>query len=84
VIVILGLLAGGLGGWGLSHIMIPYLSQSLTGPLTDGSVTRVAVDWTITFRAYALLLAAYGPALAGVWLALWRSQGRGMLWRGGK
>jgi hypothetical protein len=76
MVVVLGLVAGGLGGWGLAHIMLPYLSQSLTGSLADGSAPQVVIDWFTILRAYALLLPAYGLALVGVWLALWRSQGR--------
>ncbi|MGD8791314.1 MAG: ABC transporter permease, partial [Anaerolineae bacterium] len=67
VVLVLGLLAGNLAGWGLARIMIPYLSQSL-------AVEPVVTDWTAVVGLHALLLAAYGLALALGWLIEWRSQ----------
>jgi hypothetical protein len=82
VALVVGLLAGGLVGWGLAQIMIPYLSQSLLGPQAGGLVPRVIVDWEVISRWYALLLGAYGLALALVWLVQWRGQGRRVQWIG--
>ena len=76
VALVVGLLAGGLVGWGLAQIMIPYLSQSLLGPQAGGIVPGVVVGWEVVSRWYALLLAAYGSALAVVWLVQWRGQGQ--------
>jgi hypothetical protein len=82
VILGLGLLAGTLVGWGLSHIMIPYLSQSLVGSSADVAIERLVVDWTAVAWLYALLLAVYGAALAMVWLIQLRSQAQLAQWIG--
>lgn len=76
VTLVVGLLAGGLVGWGLAHIMIPYLSQSLLGLQADDIAPRVVVGWEVISRWYALLLVAYGSALAAVWLVAWHSEGQ--------
>jgi len=69
-VLLLGLLAGTLVGLGLSHIMIPYLSQALGDSLAGVSVERILVDWPAVAQLYALLIAVYGSALALLLLIL--------------
>jgi hypothetical protein len=82
VVVALGLLAGILVGWGLAQIMIPYLSQSLAGPLTGAKIEWIVLDWTAVARLYGLLLAVYGSALALIWMIQLRSQAQWAQWIG--
>jgi len=82
VVLVLGLLAGAVAGWGLAYIMIPYLSQSLAGPLAGAAIERIVVDWSAVARLYALALAVYGSALALVWLIQTRSQAQWAQWIG--
>jgi hypothetical protein len=81
-VLVLGLLAGAPVGWGLAQIMIPYLSQSLAGPLAGAGIERIVVDWTAVAWLYALLLAIYGSALAVMRLVQLRSQTRWGQWVG--
>jgi hypothetical protein len=79
--LLLGLLAGVAVGLGLSHTMIPYLSQPLAESLGGVAIERIVVDWAAVAQVYVLLVGVYGSALlllvllfahTGVHRALWR------------
>ncbi len=70
VVLFLGLLTGVFVGLGLSHIMIPYLSQALTGSQVGVAIEQVTVDWPTVAQSYVLLIAVYGSALVLLWLVL--------------
>jgi ABC-type lipoprotein release transport system permease subunit len=74
VVLLLGLLAGAILGFGLAYIMIPYLSPVLAESLAGAVIERMVVDWFALARLYVLLLVAYGSALALVVLVLIRAQ----------
>lgn len=63
-VLLLGLAAGVAVGIGLSHIMIPYLSQALGQSLGGAAIERIVFDWPGIARLYGLLTAVYGSALA--------------------
>jgi len=70
VVLFLGLLTGVFVGLGLSHIMIPYLSQALAGSQVGVAIEQVTVDWPTVAQSYVLLIAVYGSALVLLWLVL--------------
>ena len=63
VVLFLGLLAGTGVGFGLSLVMIPYLSQALAQAFAQVEVTRVLVDWATIAQASAVLAGAYASTL---------------------
>lgn len=67
-VLVLGLLAGAVVGLGLAYTMIPYLSLALVEPLAGIAIERIVVDWPAVARLYAILIGAYGSALALLWL----------------
>jgi hypothetical protein len=73
-VLFLGLLAGALLGFGLSHIMIPYLSQALAASPAGITSERILVDWPAVARLVALLIAIYGAALLLLGLVLMRTR----------
>jgi hypothetical protein len=82
VVLLIGLPAGTLVGWGLAQIMVPYLSQSLAGSPVDVAAGRLVLDWTAIAWLYVVLLAVYGAALAMVWLIQLRSRAHWAPWIG--
>jgi putative ABC transport system permease protein len=82
LVLLLGLLAGTIVGFGLSYMMIPYLSQALADSLSGVTIERILVDWPGVTRLYALLIAAYGSALVLLWVVIMRTQVRSALWTG--
>jgi len=73
LVLLLGLLAGGIVGFGLSHIMIPYLAQPLAESLGTVTIERILVDWPAVARLYVLLIGVYGSALVLLSLVLMRA-----------
>lgn len=63
LLLLLGMLAGAAVGLGLSHIMIPFLSQALAESLGGVYVQHVLVDWSAVLRLYGLLAAVFSLAL---------------------
>jgi hypothetical protein len=84
LVLFLGLLAGTIVGLGLSHIMIPYLSQALTESLAGVTIERVLVDWPAVARLYVLLITVYVSALVLLMLVLMRVRVHGVLWMEGE
>jgi ABC-type antimicrobial peptide transport system permease subunit len=82
LVLLLGLLAGAVVGFGLSHIMIPYLSQPLAESLGGVAIERILVDWPAVARLYVLLIGVYGSALVLLSLVLMRTRVRWALWMG--
>jgi hypothetical protein len=80
VVLLLGLLAGTVVGFGLSYLMTPYLSQALVAPLAGSlagvTIEQIVVDWPAVARLYAVLIALYGSALVLLWLVLPRARVR--------
>jgi len=70
LVMFLGLMAGAIAGLGLSHVMIPYLSQALTGSQVGISIEQATVSWPVVAQSYVLLIAVYGSALALLWVVL--------------
>jgi putative ABC transport system permease protein len=82
LMLLLGLLAGTFVGWGLSHIMIPYLSQPLAESLAGVTIERIRVDWSAVAQLYVLLIGVYGSALVLLSWVLMRTQVHRAPWRG--
>jgi len=80
--LLLGLLAGAFVGLGLSHIMIPYLSQPLAESLAGVTIERILVDWSAVARLYGLLIGVYGSALVLLSWILMRTRVHRAPWRG--
>jgi hypothetical protein len=79
-VLFLGLVIGAVIGLGLSHIMMPYLSQALTGWQLGIAIEQATVSWHIVAQSYALLIAVYGSALALLWVVLIRTRELGTVW----
>ena len=73
LVLLLGLLAGTVVGFGLSHIMIPYLSQSLAESLGGVTIERILINWPAVAWLYILLIGVYGSALALLLLVIMRT-----------
>ncbi|MDY6877050.1 MAG: FtsX-like permease family protein [Chloroflexota bacterium] len=73
LVLLLGLLAGTIVGLGLSHVMIPYLSQPLAESIGSIAIEQILIDWPAVARLYALLIGVYGSALALLVLVLMRT-----------
>jgi len=69
----LGLVSGTLIGFGLAHVMIPYLSQALAESLAGVSIKNIVVDWPSIAQLYLVLIACYGLALLLLLLVLMRA-----------
>jgi len=82
VVLLMGLLAGTVVGFGLSQIMIPYLSQALAESLGSVAIERIVFDWPAVARLYLLLVAAYGSALVLLTLVLTRTRVHWTVWIG--
>lgn len=80
LVLLLGLLAGTIVGLGLSHIMIPYLSQTLADSLAGITIERIPIDWSSVAQLYLQMIAIYGSALALLVLVLMRTRARWALW----
>jgi len=70
LVLILGLMAGTIVGFGLSYMMIPYLSQALAESLAGVTSERILIDWPAVIRSYLLLIVGYGSALVLLLLVL--------------
>jgi putative ABC transport system permease protein len=68
----LGLAAGVVMGYGLSRVMIPFLSQALADALSGVAIERIVVDWASVAQLYVLLIGFYGLALVTLLLVLMR------------
>ena len=79
-VLFLGLMTGAAIGLGLSHIMMPYLSQALTGWQLGIAIEQATVSWHIVAQSYALLIAVYGSALALLWMVLIRTREPWTVW----
>jgi hypothetical protein len=82
LMLLLGLLAGTFVGLGLSHIMIPYLSQPLAESLAGVTIERIRVDWPAVARLYGLLIGVYGSALVLLSWVVMRTRAHRAPWRG--
>jgi hypothetical protein len=80
LVLLLGLLAGTFVGLGLSHVMIPYLSQTLGDSLAGIAIERIPVDWPAVARLHFQMIAVYGSALALLVLVLLRTPVRWAVW----
>jgi hypothetical protein len=80
LVLLLGLLAGTIVGLGLSHIMIPYLSQTLADSLAGITIERIPIDWSTVAQLYLQMIVIYGSALALLVLVLMRTRTRWALW----
>jgi putative ABC transport system permease protein len=78
----MGLLFGVAVGTGLSQIMIPYLSQSLSESLGGLALEIVTLDWSAVARLFLLLVLLYGSALLLLLLVLIRTRVHWNLWTG--
>jgi putative ABC transport system permease protein len=72
LVLALGLMAGTVIGYGLARVMIPYLSQALTGSLGGVTIKHIVVDWPAIVQLYGLLIVFYGLALALLLVVLMR------------
>ena len=81
-VLLVGLLAGAIVGFGLSHIMIPYLSQALAESLAGITMELIVVDWPAVARLYIVLIAVYGSGLVLLLLVLMRTRVDWALWMG--
>jgi predicted lysophospholipase L1 biosynthesis ABC-type transport system permease subunit len=72
LVLALGLMAGTVIGYGLSRVMIPYLSQALSGSLGGVTIKHIVVDWPTIAQLYGLLIVFYGLALALLLVVLMR------------
>ena len=70
----LGLLAGIGIGLGLSHIMIPFLSQPLAESLAGTSIELIVIDWPAIALLCAMLSSIYGLGLALTMIAVSQSR----------
>jgi len=68
----LGLAAGAVIGYGLAHVMVPYLSRALTQALAGVIIGKILIDWPAVARLYTLLAGCYGLAMLLLLLALMR------------
>lgn len=73
LVLALGLAAGTVIGYGLSRVMIPYLSRALAGSLGGVTIRHIVVDWPAIAQLYGLLIVFYGLALALLLVVLMRS-----------
>jgi hypothetical protein len=80
LVLFLGLMTGAVVGLGLSHIMIPYLSQALTGSQVGIALEQAMVSWPVVAQSYVLLIAVYGSALALLWVVLVCTQEHWAVW----
>jgi hypothetical protein len=72
LVIGLGLLAGTLIGYGLSQIMVTYLSHALSESLGGVLVPRALVDWPSVGQLYAALVVFYALAVVLLLVALMR------------
>jgi hypothetical protein len=63
-VLMLGLLTGVVVGLGLSHVMIPFLSQPLAESLGGVAIERILIGWPAIARLSAVLIGVYGSVLA--------------------
>jgi putative ABC transport system permease protein len=69
----LGLLAGTGIGYGLSRIMVGYLSPVLSAATAGAPIRQIVIDWSGVVRQYALLVSAYLVAMLALLLVLLRA-----------
>jgi hypothetical protein len=79
LVLALGLAAGTAIGYGLSRVMIPYLSRALAGSLGGVTIKHIVVDWPTIAQLYGLLIVFYGLALALLLVVLMRTGIQGAL-----
>ncbi len=72
LVILLGLVAGTAIGYGLAHVMVPYLSRALSEALAGVTIAQILVDWPTIARLYALLVGLYALAMLLLLLALMR------------
>lgn len=73
LVMSLGMLAGTAIGYGLSHVMFPYLSRALANSLSGVTIQRIWIDWPAVLRAYGILAGFFLLAMAGLLLAVVRA-----------
>jgi putative ABC transport system permease protein len=73
LVVSLGLLAGTAIGYGLSRIMVGYLSPVLSAATAGVPIVEIAIDWSGVARQYAVLVGAYLVAMLILLLVLLRA-----------
>jgi len=62
-VLLLGLLAGTAVGFGLAHVMMPFLSQALAESLAGVTIERTQIDWPVVAQLYVQMIALYGSVL---------------------
>jgi putative ABC transport system permease protein len=73
IMLVLGLLIGTGVGYGLAHIMRPFLSLTLASSLGGYAIDQITVHWPTIARLYAGLSGVYAFALALLLLDLMHS-----------
>jgi putative ABC transport system permease protein len=72
LVIGMGLLAGTLIGYGLSDVMVPYLSRAISDSLGGVTIPRALVNWLDVARLYGALIGFYALAILFLQLALMR------------
>jgi ABC-type antimicrobial peptide transport system permease subunit len=70
LLLLLGLSAGTLTGWGLAVLMRPFLSRVLATAVGGDAIQQILVNWGELLRVYGVLIGAYVLALTLLLLAL--------------
>jgi hypothetical protein len=72
LVILLGLAAGTAIGYGLAHVMVPFLSRALSSSLAGVTIGQILIDWSTVARLYGLLVGFYALAILLLLLALMR------------
>jgi putative ABC transport system permease protein len=73
LVMALGLLAGTAIGYGLSQIMVGYLSPVLSAATAGVPIREIVIDWGGVARQYAILASAYVVSMLVLLLVLLRA-----------
>jgi hypothetical protein len=63
LVILLGLVAGTAIGYGLAHVMVPFLSRALSSSLAGVAIGQILIDWPTVARLYGLLVGFYVLAI---------------------
>jgi putative ABC transport system permease protein len=72
LVILLGLAAGTAIGYGLAHVMVPFLSRALSRSLAGVTIGQILIDWPTVARLYGLLVGFYALAILLLLLTLMR------------
>jgi putative ABC transport system permease protein len=79
LVLVLGLISGGILGYGLTKFMRPYISLAVSRTLPGMIVHQINVNWESVATVSTLMILLYGFATAIIVLALWRSDAHQIL-----